>query len=65
MSTSESTGSPREGTRVTAQDVATGDNDSIVIVNDYVCITDGTCHIAHVQSFANGTHILTIKGRQS
>lgn len=53
-----------EGTKVTAQDVATGENESIVIVNDYVCTTDGTCHVAHVQSFANGTHVLTIKGRQ-
>jgi hypothetical protein len=53
-----------EGTKVTAQDVATGDNESVVIVNDYVCTTDGTCHVAHVQAFANGTHVLTIKGRE-
>ncbi len=53
------------GTEVTARDVANGDSDTVVLHNDYVCITDGSCRVAHVQAFANGTHILTIKGRRS
>lgn len=63
MPTEPTARTPREGTKVTALDLATGENESIVIVNDYVCTTDGSCHVAHVQSFANGTHVLTIKGR--
>lgn len=54
----------QHGTKVTALDLDKGEGDDCVIVDDYVCVTDGSCHVAHVQAFANGTHILTIKGRR-
>lgn len=52
------------GTQVTARDLSSGEQDSCVIHNDYVVTTDGTCRVDAVQWFANGTHIITIKGRQ-
>lgn len=55
---------PRKGTKVSCLDIEKDDGDSIVIVDDYVCVTDGSCYVAHTQVYANGTHILTIKGRE-
>ena len=52
------------GINVTATDVDTGESDSVVIENDYVLICDGTCTMS-VQAHANGTHVITIKGRSA
>ena len=52
-------------TRVTAEDLETGDTETTEITDDYVVICDGSCYIAHVQAYpAKGTHVLTIKGRR-
>lgn len=56
--------SETDGIRVTVQDLDNGDHESVVIENDYVVTCAGSCYVAHVQKFANGTHILTIKGRR-
>lgn len=35
------------------------------IQDDYVIITAGSCYVAHTNAHANGTHVLTLKGRKS
>lgn len=52
------------GISVTIKDLGTGDTESAEITDDYIIVTAGTCHVAHIQSHANGTHVLTIKGRR-
>lgn len=51
--------------RVTVSDAETGEKlDEKVIVNDYVLVCAGTAVLAHTQTHANGTHVLTVKGRR-
>lgn len=53
------------GIRVTVEDLATGESESVVIRDDYVCIAAGSCYVSHTQVFPrSGTHQLTIKGRK-
>jgi len=52
------------GVKVTVTDPETGDSESTVIEDDYVLTCAGSCYLAHSQVYANGTHILTIKGRR-
>lgn len=52
------------GTRVTSRCLDTNEVESVTVTNDYVIVTDGTAYIANLQMHANGTHVLTIKGRQ-
>ncbi len=51
------------GIRVTVEDLATGESESQEIHDDYVIVCAGSCHVAHVNAFGNGTHVLTVKGR--
>jgi hypothetical protein len=55
---------PAEGTRVTATDLATGYTETVVIVNDYNLVCDGTAYVGSANLSGNGTHQLTIKGRK-
>lgn len=48
--------------KVTAEDLGTGDSESIVITDGYVLTCAGTAYLAHVQAYANGTRVITIKG---
>lgn len=51
--------------RITVSDAETGEElDSKVIYDDYVLICAGSAHLAHTQAHANGTHVLTVKGRR-
>lgn len=51
------------GTRVTAVEcVDPGEPQSVEITDNYVVIVDGTAHVAGVQVYANGTHVITVKG---
>ena len=50
--------------RVTVEDLATGDTETIEVMDDYVILAAGSCWVDHVQTYANGTHILTVKGRR-
>lgn len=34
-----------------------------MIDNDYSIVCAGTCHVASAQAYANGTQVLTVKGR--
>ena len=49
---------------VTVRDTATDESETATIVNDYIIITAGTCHVANIQDYpSKGTHVLTVKGR--
>jgi hypothetical protein len=50
--------------KVTVTDLGTGDTEEEVISDDYVITCAGDCYVDHVQMYANGTHVLTIKGRK-
>ena len=49
--------------KVTVSDAATGEVlGETVIYDDYVLVCAGAAHLAHTQVYANGTHVLTVKG---
>lgn len=50
---------------VTVRDTETGDTETQVIENDYVIVVAGSCHVNGIQTYANGTHVLTVKGRSA
>lgn len=53
------------GTRVTCEDIETGETESQVIENNYVVITDGRAFVDGVQHYpGTGTTVLTIKRKQ-
>lgn len=47
--------------RVTVTDPLTGEADA---VDDYVITCAGSCYVDHIQTFPNGTHVITVKGRK-
>jgi hypothetical protein len=51
--------------RVTVTDLGTGDSESAVITDDYVLTCAGSCYVHHVQAYASGTHVITVKGVRS
>lgn len=53
-----------EGIRVTAVDLETGDSSEIVVEpGNYTIIAVHPCRLDGVQNYANGTTVLTLKGR--
>lgn len=55
--------SKTQGIRVTATDLETGEESTAEIMDNYVIITAGTCHVAHEQWSDGGRTVqLTIKG---
>lgn len=55
-----------KGIEVTVKDLETGVSNRVVIWDDYIVVTAGSCHVSHTQAFPkSGTHILTIKGRKA
>jgi hypothetical protein len=50
-----------DGTRVTCEDVTTGEKETTVIKDNYVVITDGRYYVAHQNLHANGTAVITLK----
>lgn len=60
----ENPGAPPQGIRVTAFDPETGGENTVVIWDDYVLIRAGSCYVDHIQAHANGTHVITVKGRK-
>ena len=50
--------------RVTAADLDTEETGTVVITDDYVITCAGSCYVDHVQAYANGTHVITVKGRR-
>ena len=50
--------------RVTVEDIETGDTDSAVVGDgDYLIVCTQPAHYT-VQAHANGTHVITVKGRK-
>lgn len=49
------------GTRVTCEDITTGESESVIIQDNYILVTDGLCELTYEQHHANGTVVLTIK----
>lgn len=50
-----------KGTKVTAEDLDSGDTEIRVIHDNYVLVTDGDCHLAGVQKHEDGTHVITVR----
>ena len=58
---------PPEGSGifVTVRDSVTGEEQTVEVpADDYVLIPVGKCHLANTAVHANGTHVLTLKGRR-
>ena len=51
--------------QVTVTDLETGESQSRVITDDYALICAGSCWLARTSASANGTHVLTVKGRKT
>jgi hypothetical protein len=50
---------------VAVKDHETGDTESQdVPLHDYLLLVTGDCYVANIQAHANGTHVITIKGRK-
>lgn len=49
------------GTRVTCEDIETGESETTVIENDYVVVTDGNRYVHDVRWHQGGTVVITIK----
>ena len=50
--------------RVTVVDEQTGQEETLVVADgDYLLIVTAPAYLHHTQVFANGTHVLTVKGR--
>lgn len=57
-------GGPTVSVRVTVEDIETGDTDSAVVGDgDYLVVCTQPAHYT-VQAHANGTHVITVKGRK-
>lgn len=51
-----------EGTRVTCEDLATGETESVVIRDNHVVITDGNRYVSNTQVYpGGGTTVVTIR----
>lgn len=49
--------------KVTVTDLGTGHSEEEIITDDYVLIRAGSCYVASIQTYATGTHVITVKGR--
>lgn len=50
--------------RVTVEDLETGETQTVdVPAGDYFMLTTTPAYVAHTNVFANGTHVITVKGR--
>lgn len=50
--------------RIAVMDLETGESESQEVSDDYVIVCAGSCFLEHTQAYANGTHVLTVKGRR-
>jgi hypothetical protein len=50
--------------RITVTDLASGQTETAEIPSgEYLLLATAPCHVAHTNAHANGTHVITIKGR--
>ncbi len=53
-----------KGIRITVEYLETGETETRdVPFGDYFIVTTEPAHVAHINTFANGTHVITVKGR--
>jgi hypothetical protein len=53
-----------KGTRVTCEDLETGETQSVIIRDDYVVICDGRAYVDGIQAWGkSGTQQITVKKR--
>ena len=53
-----------KGIRITVEDLETGETQTQVVPpGDYALMTTEPAYVAHINTFANGTHVITVKGR--
>ncbi len=58
------TNDERQGIRITVEDLETGETETRDVPSgDYFLVTTEPAHVAHINTFANGTQVVTIKGR--
>lgn len=50
-----------KGTRVTVEDMETGEKEETIVRDDWVLIVDGRYRLHHTQHYRNGTVIITVK----
>jgi len=50
--------------KVIVVDPETGDMDETEIDDDYVITCAGSAYVDHIATYANGTHVITVKGRK-
>jgi hypothetical protein len=50
--------------KVTVTDLDSGDSEEHAIADDYILTVAGSCYVDHIQAYANGTHVITVKGRK-
>jgi hypothetical protein len=49
---------------VTVVDEQTGEEETLIVADgDYLLTVVDPCYLDHTQAHANGTHVLTVKGR--
>lgn len=53
-----------KGIQVTCTDLDTGESETHVIWDDYVLVCAGSCYQHHIAAYANGTRVITVKGRR-
>lgn len=52
------------GTRVTAEDIETGESESRIITDDFIIICDGSSYVDGIAAYpSTGTQVITIKKR--
>ena len=55
---------PNKGVRVTVEDLNTGQSESVIVKDNWVITTQGTCDVTSRQEYPkSGTTVLTIKKR--
>lgn len=53
-----------KGIRITVEDLETGEKQTRDMPSgDYFILTTEPAYVAHTNTFANGTHVITVKGR--
>lgn len=52
------------GTKVTCEDLESGESETAIIRDNYVVIVDGKMEVSHIQRYKNGTTQITVKAKE-
>ena len=50
-----------QGSRVTVEDIETGEKETKVIKDDWIVVCDGRYYPSNFTTYANGTAVITVK----